>query len=218
METRSFLLSVAKRKRGQRVSSLAATRSIAHTGTMLFKQDIVRGIEAGAVTLAFRRWRKPAAVAGGKRHSFVGMIGFDSVDPVDVAGITDSDARAAGFDSRDDLLRSLAGREGEVYRIALRHLGVDPRIALREQTDLGPAEQAALAARLDRMGSWTREALRLIRDHEGVRAAELAARLGRDTLEFKRDVRKLKALGLTESLEVGYRLSPRGAAVLDGGG
>ncbi|MBT8336701.1 MAG: hypothetical protein KJO11_08860 [Gemmatimonadetes bacterium] len=27
-------------------------------------------------------------------------------------------------------------------------------------------------------------------------------------------VRKLKALGLTESLEVGYRLSPRGAAVL----
>jgi len=27
-------------------------------------------------------------------------------------------------------------------------------------------------------------------------------------------VRKLKELGLTESLEVGYRLSPRGVAVL----
>jgi ribosomal protein S19E (S16A) len=28
-------------------------------------------------------------------------------------------------------------------------------------------------------------------------------------------VRKLKELGLTESLEVGYRLSPRGRALLD---
>ena len=31
---------------------------------------------------------------------------------------------------------------------------------------------------------------------------------------FKSRVRKLKALALTESLEVGYRLSPRGEAVL----
>jgi predicted DNA-binding transcriptional regulator YafY len=47
-----------------------------------------------------------------------------------------------------------------------------------------------------------------------VRAAELAAELGLETQPFKRDVRKLKELGLTESLEVGYRLSPRGAAFL----
>ncbi|HEY7447932.1 MAG TPA: hypothetical protein VH702_07265 [Vicinamibacterales bacterium] len=33
-------------------------------------------------------------------------------------------------------------------------------------------------------------------------------------LDFKRDVRKLKALGLTESLEIGYRISARGRAVL----
>lgn len=32
---------------------------------------------------------------------------------------------------------------------------------------------------------------------------------------FKRRVRQLKELGLTESLEVGYRLSPRGRAVLE---
>jgi predicted transcriptional regulator len=35
-----------------------------------------------------------------------------------------------------------------------------------------------------------------------------------DKVRFKANVRKLKALGLTESLEVGYRLSPRGEAVL----
>jgi hypothetical protein len=31
---------------------------------------------------------------------------------------------------------------------------------------------------------------------------------------FKIDVRKLKNLGLTESLDIGYRLSPRGRAYL----
>jgi hypothetical protein len=38
---------------------------------------------------------------------------------------------------------------------------------------------------------------------------------GQDKIAFKLNVRKLKALGLTESLEVGYRLSRRGAALLD---
>jgi hypothetical protein len=47
-----------------------------------------------------------------------------------------------------------------------------------------------------------------------VRAPDLAASLGRETLPFERDVRKLKELGLTESLEVRYRLSPRGRAYL----
>jgi DNA-binding IclR family transcriptional regulator len=54
--------------------------------------------------------------------------------------------------------------------------------------------------------------LDLIAEHPGVRAPDLAATLGMETLPFKRDVRKLKELGLTESLEVGYRLSPRGRA------
>ncbi len=42
-----------------------------------------------------------------------------------------------------------------------------------------------------------------------------AGELGRERLPFKADVRKLKRLGLTESLDVGYRLSPRGRAYLD---
>jgi hypothetical protein len=40
--------------------------------------------------------------------------------------------------------------------------------------------------------------------------------VGREKHPFKLDVRKLKELGLTESLEVGYRLSPRGRAVMEG--
>jgi Mn-dependent DtxR family transcriptional regulator len=42
----------------------------------------------------------------------------------------------------------------------------------------------------------------------------LADYLGLDIPSFKPWVRKLKALGLTESLKPGYRLSPRGEKVL----
>ena len=63
-----------------------------------------------------------------------------------------------------------------------------------------------------RRGPWTGDVLRVIAARPAVRAAELAADLGLETQVLKRDVRKLKELGLTESLATGYRLSPRGAA------
>ena len=63
-------------------------------------------------------------------------------------------------------------------------------------------------------GAWTRQVLRLIADRPGVRAPDLAVSLGRETLPFKRDVRKLKELGLTISLDVEYEISPRGSAYL----
>ncbi len=56
--------------------------------------------------------------------------------------------------------------------------------------------------------------LELIADQPATLAADLAAQVGREKLPFKRDVRKLKELGLTESLPTGYRLSPRGRAFL----
>jgi len=67
---------------------------------------------------------------------------------------------------------------------------------------------------LSRLGPWTRGSLVAIRNNPGLRAGDLAASLGHETAWFKTQVRKLKELGLTESLEVGYRLSPRGRAVL----
>jgi hypothetical protein len=54
--------------------------------------------------------------------------------------------------------------------------------------------------------------LAAIADQPGTRAADLAAAFGREMLPFKTDVRKLKNLGLTVSLDKGYRLSARGAA------
>ena len=58
----------------------------------------------------------------------------------------------------------------------------------------------------------------MIAAQPATRAADLAAGFGRETLPFKNDVRKLKNLGLTESLEVGYQLSPRGRAFIEGTG
>ena len=53
-----------------------------------------------------------------------------------------------------------------------------------------------------------------IRDHPRVVSRELAAQREVDLLPLKVDIRKLKALGLTISHDVGYELSPRGAAYL----
>ena len=78
-----------------------------------------------------------------------------------------------------------------------------------------------LIDRLERLDSrsegapWTRRVLDLIQANPAVRAGDLCVMLGQDKQAFKLNVRKLKNLGLTESLEVGYRLSSRGAALLD---
>ena len=110
--------------------------------------------------------------------------------------------------------------EGALYRIDFGALRPDPRVALREAATMTLTEGEAIRARLGRLdtatadGPWTRRALEAIRDCPGQRAADLCRAVGQERLPFKVNVRKLKALGLTESLEVGYRLSPRGAALL----
>ena len=188
---------------------------------MLFKRPVLDRIAAGTVTLAFRRWRRPTVRAGGTLTTPAGVLAIEAVDIVAADQVTEAEARRAGVAGRDELLAGLDAAEGELYRIAFRLQGADPRAALRQQDDLTAADVAALRQRLDRLdraarhGAWTRAVLRLIGERPGTRAPELAARFGRDTAAFKTDVRKLKALGLTESLEVGYRLSPRGRALLD---
>ena len=135
--------------------------------------------------------------------------------------ITDDDARRAGYASRDALALELARRtEGMLYRVELGALGPDPRIALRATDALNDDELATLRNRLAKLdasnpgGPWTRRYLELIRDKPAIRAGDICKEVGMERLPFKANVRKLKALGLTESLEVGYRLSPRGAALL----
>ena len=189
---------------------------------MLFRRPSLDGIRAGEVTLAFRRWDRPRARAGGRQRTAVGELAIDSVEPVDRADITAADAARAGHASLDELFGELDARgDAQIWRVELHWAGEDPRRALRERAKLGAAEVDELRgrlARLDRVsrhGPWTRQTLDLIAGHPEVRAEDLAESVGRAKLPFKRDVRKLKELGLTESLLVGYRLSPRGRALLE---
>ena len=189
---------------------------------MLFKRHVLDGLADGTITVVFRRWARPRVRAGSKLRTAVGVLSIDAVDELDFAGITDDDARRSGFLSRTALLDDLASqRDGRVYRIALHVAGPDPRVELRGRDALTGDELADVERRLARLdagsrhGAWTLAVLRLICDRPEVRAGDLAPTRGQETLAFKRDVRKLKELGLTESLEVGYRLSARGRAVLD---
>jgi hypothetical protein len=188
---------------------------------MLFPPATLAAVAEGRVDLAFRRWDRPMASPGARQRTAIGVIGFDAVEPVAREQVSDEDAGRAGFASRHELLAFLDRRPtGTIYRVRLRLLGPDPRIALREALpdERESAELERRLARLDRFsrhGPWTRAVLRAIGAQPGLRAADLAAQFGRERLPFKVDVRKLKELGLTESLEVGYRLSPRGRAILD---
>ena len=190
---------------------------------MVWRVAELEAIRAGRIDLAFRRWERPRLRAGTQMRTAIGLVEVIAVGEVALEQISERQARRAGAKSRDELIGRLARHpERPVFRIALRYAGPDPRVALRERADLSAEERAQLLARLDRFdraastGAWTRTTLAAIAAHPALRAPDLAAQLGRETAPFKRDVRKLKELGLTESLEVGYRLSPRGRALLDG--
>ena len=188
---------------------------------MLFPRRILLAIRDGSVDLAFRRWERARVLPGTRMRTAVGLLEIRRVEVVERAAIGDGEARRAGFDSRDDLLAMLDRRDpGEIHRIELRYAGADPRVELRERAELTDDELDDVTRRLKRLddgsrhGPWTRAVLELIAERPEVRAEELAASMGREKLPFKRDVRKLKELGLTQSLNPGYRLSPRGEAVL----
>lgn len=188
---------------------------------MLFRKDFLEGIRTGAITVAFRRWRRPSVRAGGTLLTPVGQLSIESVEPVTSDRITAADARRAGYESRALLLEELAQRtEGEIYRVELGPLGPDPRVALRGTAAISDAETQDLRDRLSRLdaravdGPWTFRTLEVVGLHPAVRAGDLCSLLGQEKARFKLNVRKLKSMGLTESLEIGYRLSPRGETLL----
>jgi hypothetical protein len=148
------------------------------------------------------------------------VIGIDAVDVVNESDITDFDARSAGYASADDLLSHLNYRDDPIYKISVFFKGEDPRIALRVKDDLDDAELDEVIGKLEKLdknskrGDWTQNYLQVIQDMPNTHSSLLADYLGLSIPEFKPWVRKLKALGLTESLHPGYRLSPRGEKVL----
>jgi hypothetical protein len=191
---------------------------------MLVPSKVLDGIKEGRINLIFRRWKKLGVKAGGTQMTQRGVLAIDAVDIVSEKQVTDADAKAAGFESKTELLGQLFEREGEVteiYRIAVHFAGEDPRKELRQKADLSDFEINDIIGKLRKLdvgsqrGNWTQLYLQMIHDQPNTHAAILAKQIGLDIPRFKPWVRKLKALGLTESLRPGYRLSPRGEKVLE---
>ena len=189
---------------------------------LLFKKPFHAGLVDGSIRLTFRRWDKPHVRAGGRyRCHPIGVLEVDRVEQVRVASITADDARLAGFPDRQALLAFMEEREPvtddtRVYRVELHHGGDGDRVESALDASLSDLpELKAKLAKLDANGKWTRKTLKLIADNPRVAASQLATRVRRETAEFKADVVKLKKLGLTQSFEVGYELSPRGRAWLE---
>ena len=189
---------------------------------MLVEKRLHEGIRNGTITVMFRRWKARQVTAGGVYRTAAGRIAVDDVTVVDPLTVRLKDARAAGYPSVAEVVADLRGAEEDpVYLLRIRAVDEpDPRDVLASTSRLSTSDVEEITRRLDRLdrasghGPWTAATLDIIRRRPAVRAGDLAAELGREMLPFKVDVRKLKNLGLTLSLEVGYRLSPRGRSYL----
>lgn len=190
---------------------------------LLFKKPFWAGLQDGRITLTFRRWQKPHVRTGGRyRCHPIGVLEVDDIRLVGVAEISDDEAKRSGFASRAELVAHLEelgpiDDDTQLYRVALHHGGDGDRVELALEDQLTDEDVEIIRGKLAKMDAktpWTADTLALIAARPQVVSRVLAATLGRVTLELKTDIRKLKKLGLTQSFEVGYEISPRGRAYL----
>ena len=188
---------------------------------MLFQRRFHERIHSGEITCTVRIWQRPHVKVGGRYSLGGGAIVVDEVHETRLDDITAALARRCGFPSLVDLVKTAKHGAGE--RVFVIDFHYDRKTGARPRPETGAASAEELAelvqrlAAMDRrskVGEWTLATLRAIEARPGVLAAKLARSLGRPRDEFKRDVRKLKTLGLTFSLEIGYRLTPKGEALL----
>ncbi len=195
---------------------------------LLFQSRFHEGLVSGAITHTFRLWPK-ARVKPGARYRChpIGVLVVDSVERVRVDQITDCEAQQAGFAGRGVLIEYLQNLSeaplsgsAEVFKVILHYGGEGDFAAVAHETEISDEAFNELTAKLSRMdssggsGPWTGKTLSLIEEHPRIAASRLAGMVKRETKSFKADVVKLKKLGLTQSFEVGYDLTPRGRAFL----
>lgn len=184
---------------------------------MLLSQKTLDAIVNGGIDRVYRRWKRPAVVEGTLQRTSHGLVEVIGVRQVDESEI---DAGAAGFATADEVLAGIRPPETgrSLYEVRVRWAGKDPRLELRESSDLDEAAMDAIdsvVSGIGRRGGPTGiELLQTIAANPATLARDLADEVGVERDVLKRRIRQLKELGLTESLRVGYRLAPRGVAYL----
>lgn len=188
---------------------------------MQFTKDSHDAVADGSITLTVRFWTRAQVKVGGQYNVGPCRIEVDSIELVPFGSLTKSDVRQCGHGSVDELRRLVAhagavSDETIVYRIEFHLVGNKTERRVVKPTTAAVYEVSAKLDAMDgrsALGPWTREVLGLIGTNPGMVSTDLAAMVGRDRMQFKADVRKLKALGLTDSLETGYQLTELGRAI-----
>lgn len=190
---------------------------------MLFKSKILKKIADGEVTIAFRKWNRPSVKTNGTLKTSVGLLKIMSVEKVLLSHVTQSEIEKAGYTCMTQLEAELnMKKEGQIYCISFQLTGPDPRIELRETTDLSANELDVLIQKLEKWNSneqapiknWVYRIFLFLYDEPGGFARHYAAKLNVEKEWLKTNMRKLKNLGLTISEGRGYTLSKRGVTVL----
>ncbi|NNE16455.1 MAG: hypothetical protein HKN51_15850, partial [Saprospiraceae bacterium] len=180
---------------------------------MLIKLTQLKKIKDGKVSLAFRKWNNARVKKGSNIKTAVGLINIIDINKISLKDLSESEAIKAGYDNLEELQNELTSREGNLYKISLKYHSEDPRIALRNKSDLTKKDFEELKNKLDRFdkfsksGDWTLDVLKTISSNPKLKAGELALILGKEKSWLKTNIRKLKNLGLTISHEVGYSIS-----------
>jgi hypothetical protein len=188
-----------------------------------FRREDRDRVARGEITVSFRLWKTPKVKVGKLYPTGFGTIQVDDVQVIPAALVTRKDVRPSGCPSiaaiwelAGDHTNTEVRPDTLLHRVQFRFLGDVPPDSARAPVE----DLRQLAARLEKMdrlasrGPWTQDVLRLIHAAPHVPARVLAADLGWETLDFKAHVRRLKALGLTISHEIGYELSDVGRRYL----
>ncbi|MGJ1415184.1 ASCH domain-containing protein [Sphingobacterium multivorum] len=184
---------------------------------MLFKEAHLQAIKSGEITLAFRKWQKASVKPGSLLHTSIGLVKIHKIEAVNENDITSKDLLEAGFTDKKHLQQSFThNSKGTIFKISISYHSEDPRIKLREQSELSEQQFFDLKMKLERLdnhskqGHWTEKILLTIKDNPSLHAIGIAKLTGFEKEWLKLNIRKLKNLGLTISHNIGYELSPLG--------
>jgi hypothetical protein len=90
---------------------------------MMFAKHLRERIRRGRIRCTVRIWMQPRVKAGRRYRMDDGHVVVDSIEPIQLADITDDLARESGFDSVDDLLGiAKHGRGDQVFLIRFHYL------------------------------------------------------------------------------------------------
>ena len=181
---------------------------------MQFTRQGSEGVLAGRITVSFRNWKRPHAAAGGVyRLRPSGAVKVTGVRPMRLSDIEPDDLRRSGFDSVAAVAEFLRLPQSATVTRVEFELTEEP--AAKPPPELSAEVVVTRLQATDRRSAapWTANVIALIRAHPATRAGDLAPEMGWETPVFKANVRKLKALGLTQSLETGDRLTDLGEPV-----